>query len=137
MQQEKQTIMETVKHYLNAYADKNLADCMKYISEESPILMLGTNEDEVISDRAALEKAYQRDFSLMNRINFGEFRNQYIETNGRLASVLVELSTSFESQGKITQTIVRYALTLTQEADQWKICAGMTSVPFKSGTYSF
>lgn len=100
-------------------------------------MMLGTNEDEVISDRSALEKAYQRDFSMMNRINFGEYRNQYIETNGRLASVIVELSTSFESQGKLTQTLVRYALTLTKEADQWKICAGMASVPFKSGTYSF
>jgi ketosteroid isomerase-like protein len=137
VEDERRTVMEVIQLYLYAYAKKDIQGCMKLIARESPLLMLGTNDDEVLSDRIGLEEAFQKDFSMMNNIDFGEFRNQYIEAYGQLASVIVELPISYESGGQQNQTLFRYALTLTKERDQWKICAGMASVPSKRGTYSF
>lgn len=51
--------------------------------------------------------------------------------------MIVELPISYQYQEKEVKTLFRYALSLTKEDKQWKICSGMTSAPFVSGTYSF
>ena len=59
------------------------------------------------------------------------------EAASTFASVIVEAPISYQSGGKGVETLFRYALTLTKEGEQWKICSGMASVPFAVGTYSF
>jgi ketosteroid isomerase-like protein len=137
MEDEKPAVMQVIQFYLNAYAEKDIAGCMNLVAEEAPILFLGTNDDEVLRDRLGLEEAFRKDFSLMSHIRFGEPRNQYLKAHGQLASVILELPISYESSGQQNHALFRYAVTLTQEHNQWKICAGMASVPFKSGTYTF
>jgi ketosteroid isomerase-like protein len=137
MDDETQAVMQVMQLYLDAYAEKDIAGCMNLVAEETPILFLGTNDDEVLRDRVGLEEAFRKDFSLMSHISFGEPRNQYLKAHGQLASVILELPISYVSAGQQNQALFRYAVTLTREHDQWKICAGMASVPFKSGTYTF
>jgi ketosteroid isomerase-like protein len=137
MDDEKQAVMETIRRFLNAYAKKDVERWMEFITKKPSFLILGTNEDEISQDLDALREALKRDFSMMNNIDFGAYRNQFIETDGKLASVIIELPISYESEGKQTRTLFRYALTLAKKDDHWKVCAGMASVPLKSGTYSF
>ena len=73
----------------------------------------------------------------MSNIRWGEPRNIHIDATPILACVIVELPISYQNQGKEVKTLFRYVLTLTKEDKQWKICSGMASVPFVSGTYSF
>jgi ketosteroid isomerase-like protein len=137
MEREREAVMEAVRLFLEAYAGKDMEGCMRLVSRRTSFLMLGTNDDEVIKDPGDLKKALERDFSIMENIDFGEFRNQFVETDGKLATVILELPISYRSSGEDTKTLFRYALVLTNENKQWLICAGMTSVPFRSGTYSF
>jgi hypothetical protein len=39
-----------------------------------------------------------------------------------------------EKSGGKVKTLFRYAVTLFKEGGEWKICSGLTSVPFVSGT---
>jgi ketosteroid isomerase-like protein len=137
MEGEKQVVMETVRLFLEAYARKDVEGCMEFVARKPSFLILGTNEDEIFKDLSGLQQAFQRDFSLMHNIDFGAYRNRYIETDRKLASVILELPISYESEGHQTRTLIRYALTLAKQNDRWKICAGMASVPLKAGTYSF
>lgn len=137
MENEKQEVIKTVEGLLHAYTKKDIEGCMGFMTNKMPFLMFGTNDDEVLTDPAGLREALRRDFSMMDHINFGTYQNQYIKVCKKLASVIVELPISYESDGQQTLTLFRYALTLAREDDRWKVCAGMASVPFKSGTYSF
>jgi hypothetical protein len=70
-------------------------------------------------------------------IRWGEYRHIHVEAVSTLACVIIELPISHQSEGKNFETLFRYALTLAKEGEQWKICAGMASVPYGTGTYSF
>ena len=137
MKNEKQEVIKTVGRFLDTYTKKDIEGCMGFIANKTPFLMLGTNDDEVLTDPSGLREAFQKDFSIMTDINFGKYRNQYVDANENLASVIIELPISYKSDGQRTLKLFRYALILTKENDRWKVCAGMASVPFKSGTYSF
>lgn len=137
MKMEEKAVMEAVDRYLRAYARKDVTGCMVFVCEEGPVLMLGTNDDEVFSDRESLRKAYERDFASMDGIVVGSYRSSYVKTDGQVASVFVEIPFTYQSGGKEVKTLFRMALGLVKEDGSWRMCSGMTSVPFKTGTYSF
>jgi len=137
MTDQKLVVSETIQRYLDAYAKKDLEGCLGCIAEQAPLLMLGTNDDEIITDRKELATAYQRDFSMMDNIALGEVRQRHVEAGADLASMLLELPLRYTAEGVETKTLFRFAFTLVRENREWKISAGMTSVPFKSGTYAF
>ena len=137
MTNEEQGAFEAVRNFLDSYSQRNIEACMSLISASRPIMLFGTNENEVFKTRDDLRSALKRDFDSMTNIRWGEHRQFHVEALSTLASVLVELSISYQIGGKETETLFRYALTLTREDGQWKICSGMASVPFAAGTYSF
>lgn len=137
MTDQKLAVSETIQRYLDAYAKKDLEGCLACIAAQAPLLMLGTNDDEIITDRKELLNAYQRDFALMNNLVFGEIRQRHVEAGADLASMLLELPLRYTAEGEETKTLFRFAFTLVRESGEWRISAGMTSVPFTSGTYSF
>ncbi len=110
---------------------------MSAIVSSKPILLLGTNENEVFRSAKDVRAAFAKDFNSMSNIRWGRDRIIHVEANATLASVIVERSVSYRSDGKGIKTIFRYALTLVKEGRQWKVRAGMASVPFPAGTYSF
>lgn len=61
----------------------------------------------------------------------------HVAAGDTLASVIIELPISYQTAGKNEGTLFRHALTLNKGDGQWKICGGMASVPFSTGTYSF
>jgi len=137
MADEKRIVMEAVQGYLDAYSKRDVEGCLGFIAERTPVLILGTNDDEIITDRKAVEASFRCDFSMMDHISFGEVRNCHVQADGNLAGVLLELPVSYQAEGVETRTLFRFAFTLIREDGAWRMCAGMTSVPFKSGTYSF
>jgi len=137
MADEKLRVVEAVQGYLDAYSRKDVDGCVGFVAERTPVLLLGTNDDEIVTDRETFATSCRRDFSMMDNISFGEVRYRHVEAEGNLASVLLELPLSYETEGAETRNLFRFAFTLVRESGAWKISSGLTSVPFKSGTYSF
>ena len=137
MTTEKHTALEAVRSFLGSYAKRDVEGCMAAISASRPVFIFGTNDNEVFSTLDDLRTAFTRDFATMSNIRWGKERHVHVEAAETLASVIIELSISFQSEGEEVDTLFRYALTLNKEGGQWEICSGMASVPFASGTYTF
>lgn len=137
MTNDEKTAVDTVMRFLDCYADRNVEGCMALLTTRQPIFMLGTNENEVFRTADEVRSAFTRDFASMTAMRWGQQRHMHVVTACELASVTVEMSISYESDGKRVATIFRYALTLVKEAAEWKICSGLASVPFTEGTYKF
>lgn len=137
MTKDEQAALGAVRNFLDDYAKRNVENCMSAVATSKPILLFGTNDNEVFKTIEDVRDAFNRDFSNMTNIRWGEYRQIHVEAVSMLACVIVELPISYQYEGKDVETHFRYALMLTREEEQWKICAGMTSVPFRAGTYSF
>lgn len=141
MMNEKQAAINTVTNFLDSYARKNLENCMSAIVAATPILLLGTNDNEVFRSTEEIRAAFTRDFRSMDDIRWGAHRYLHVETTPTLASIVLELSIAYtaieQETAKDIETLFRYAFTLVKEDQQWKICAALASVPFATGTYSF
>jgi ketosteroid isomerase-like protein len=137
MTDEEQGAFEAVKNFLDSYSQRNIEACMDLISASRPILVFGTNEDEVFKTCDDVRSALKSDFESMGNIRWGEHRQFHVEAQSTFASVLLELPISYQVEGRKYETLFRYALTLIREDSEWKICSGMASVPFAAGTYSF
>lgn len=137
MTKEEQAALDAVMNFLDSYAKKNVESCMSAIATSKPLLLLGTNDNEIFRTTDEVRAAFTMDFASMTNIRWGEQRNIRVEAAPALACVIVELPISYQSEGEDVKTLFRYALTLIQEGGQWKICSGMASVPFATGTYVF
>ncbi len=137
MANEKQAVLDAVKSFLDSYSQRNIEKCMSLISVSGPILLFGTNENEVFKTLDEVRSAFKRDFESMTNIYWKPHRQFHVEARSTLASVLVELPISYHTEGKDVKALFRYALTLTRENGQWKICSMLASVPLKAGTYMF
>lgn len=137
MTKDEQAALDTVRNFLDNYSKRSVENCVSSIATSRPILLFGTNDNEVFKTIEDVRDAFNRDFSNMTNIRWGEYRHIHVEAISTLACVIVELPISYQCGGKDVETHFRYALTLIREEEQWKICAGITSVPFRAGTYSF
>ncbi len=137
MTDQEQAALDTVMKFLDSYSQRSVEGCMSAIAGSRPTLLFGTNENEVFKTPDDIRAALSSDFGSMTDIRWGAQRNVRVEAASTLASVLVELPISYRSHGENVETLFRYALTLVNEGGQWKICAGIASVPFAAGTYSF
>lgn len=137
MNREEQAALDVVLGFLDSYSKRDVEGCVSWMSASEPVLMLGTNDDEVFRTAREVHAAFKRDFEHMTDIRWGGHRNVHVQTTPTLACVFVELPISYRSEGKEVGTLFRYALSLVKEGAQWKIRAGMASVPFSSGTYVF
>lgn len=132
-----ETVKDAVLQFLNAYASRNVAGCMQWIAKDRPLMLLGTNLDEVFKTREEVQQSLQRDFAAMSNIQWGTARHISIETTDILASVLIELPVSYVANDKQEQTMLRYALVLIMQDDCWRIVQAMASLPATAGSYNF
>jgi hypothetical protein len=137
MNNEQESALNSVMNFLESYSQKNVESCMSAVASSKPVLLMGTNDNEIFSSASGVREAFVKDFSNMDDIRWGKARHSRTETSGDLASVIIELPVSFRCEGNEVSTLFRYALTLVRENGAWKICSGIASVPFKSGTYNF
>jgi ketosteroid isomerase-like protein len=132
-----ETVKETTMQFLNAYASRDLAGCMQLIAEDKPLMLLGTNLEEVAKTREEVQQVLQRDFAAMSNIEWGTASHISIKAEDQLASVLIELPISYVANEKQEQTVLRYALALIKQNDSWRIAQAMASLPAPAGTYNF
>jgi ketosteroid isomerase-like protein len=137
MNSEEQAALDAVMKFLDSYAKKDAEGCMSAMTVSNSFLMLGTNDNEIFKTAAEVGAAFNTDFASMDHIRWGECRNAHVEASPTLASVMVEMPIYYLNEGNDVKTLFRYVLMLIKENGQWKICSGMASVPFVSGTYSF
>lgn len=123
------TILETLRGYLASYAKKDLDACMAMFCEEGEFLVMGTSQEEVFTDRAALREAFRSDFETLSDMRFGDLTHSHVEHSDTLASAMMEIPLSFSSGGEHTSTLFRQAFTLRKESGQWRIGAFMSSLP--------
>jgi hypothetical protein len=123
--------------FLANYSKRDVEGCVATITKSKPIMLLGTNDNEVFKTIPEISVAFKRDFKKMSNIRWGKRRNLHVKVVPTLASVIIELLVSYQSEGEKVKTLFRYALTLTKEGEKWKICSGMAAVTLATGTYSF
>jgi hypothetical protein len=134
---EEEAAFNSVMQFLHCYEKQDIEGCLSALTNTRPLMLLGTNEGEVFCSVEEVHTAFNRDFGCMNDIRWGEPRHVHVVASDTLASVIIELPISYQTAGKNEKTLFRHALTLHKEDGLWKICGGMTSVPFSAGTYSF
>ena len=137
MDQNTQAVHLAVMAFLDAYAKGDVNGCMALVAQNSPILIFGTNLDEVCKNRNEVQAALQRDIANMSSVRWGEVRHIQITQDTSCANALFELPLAYVAGGKEQQVVFRYALCLVTESGQWKIASGMASVPTAEGSYSF
>ena len=131
------SVNETIKRFLDGYAKRDPALCLSAFVERSPMMIVGTNLDEICQNREQLESALMRDFACMSALNWGVPRHRLVVAKQDMASVFVELPLSYTAEGKDLQVWFRYAFTLLPESGQWRICSAMAAVPAAAGNYQF
>ena len=137
MTREQQAALKVAMEFLNHYAERDIEGLMDDMATSKPLFMMGTNDNEVFKSTRSIRAAFKKDFLNMDNIRWGKRRNVHVQAVPFLASVIIEMPISYQSAGKKIKTLFRYALTLKKERGKWKICSGMASVPFATGTYSF
>jgi len=137
MAQIKEAVLSTVVNYLGDYAQKHIENCMEATAASTPVLFFGTNQNEVFRSAEEIRSALAQDFSNMDDIEWSNHRYLHVEISATLASVLIELTLTYRSSGKMVETPFRYAFTLIKEDARWKICSGLASVPSAAGSYTF
>ncbi len=137
MTKEEQAAADAVMKFLDCYAQKNVEGCLSALVVAKPILLMGTNDNEVFRTASEIRAAFMKDFECITHVGWANPHHIHVAAARSLASVIIERPISYENEGKEVKTLFRYALTLVKEAGQWKICAGLASVPFATGTYSF
>ena len=137
MNQNTQAVHHAVMSFLDAYAKGDVNGCMALIAQNSPILIFGTNLDEVCKSKDEVQAALQRDIATMSNVRWGEVRHIQITQDTSCANVLLELPLAYVASGKEEQVVFRYVFCLVMESGQWKIATGMASVPTAEGCYSF
>lgn len=63
MNNDDQAALDAVMNFLDRYAEKNIEGCMAAFAASTPLLLLGTNEDEVFKTTAAIRGAFAKDFT--------------------------------------------------------------------------
>jgi len=137
MVKKEQEVKVAVKSFLDAYANQDIDVCMSLISNEKPLLLIGTNEDEICKDKESLRTAFLKDFSVMADVKFEDPTNYYVQVDNTLASVIYDVIITYKADNKSVKIFFRYAFTFIKENNQWKICALLMSAPFRSNTYTF
>lgn len=137
MKQDMQAVSDTVMTFLEAYAKGDVDACLSVFAQESPILVLGTNLDEVCQSREDLRAGLLRDFASMSQVRWGDARHLHITPGSSHAGVLLELPLTYVAEGKTEQVMFRYAFSLVKEMGQWKIVTGMASIAAAAGSYVF
>ena len=137
MTREQQAALKVAMNFLNHYAERDIESLMADMATSKPLFMMGTNDNEVFKSIKSIRAAFKKDFHNMDNIRWGTRRNVHVQAVPSLAGVIIEIPISYQSAGKKNKTLFRYALTLKKERGKWKICSGMASVPFATGTYSF
>jgi ketosteroid isomerase-like protein len=127
-----QHIPDVIEQFFNAYAKANVEDCIATFSQKNPIMVLGTNTDEVIKSRESLRQGLARDFSQMSNICWGSISHLSTIESEQLASVILELPIKFTCENEEQKTLLRYAFGLSKEQAEWKISQVLVSIPAKA-----
>ena len=131
------SVNETIDLFFDGYARGDLAACLAAFVQQQPMLVVGTNVDEICQNREQQASALSRDFSCMSAVRWGAPRHRQLVASPAMASVFIERPLAYTADGQDQQVLFRYAFTLLPESGQWKICSAMASVAAAAGNYQF
>ena len=112
MNKEEQAALDAGMKFLDCFAKRSVDGCMASFTTAKPFLLFGTNDNKVFTTAEEMRAAFTRGFASMANIRWEQRRNAHVIVAAVLASVIVELPVSYQSEGKDVKTLFRYALTL-------------------------
>ena len=131
------SVNETIDLFFDGYARGDIAACLSAFALQQPVMVVGTNIDEICQNREQLALALKRDFASMSAVRWGTPRHRQVVASAAMASVFIERPLSYTADGQEQQVLFRYAFTLLPESGLWKIRSAMAAVPAAAGNYKF
>lgn len=132
-----ESVKQIVIHFMQAYASRDIDACMRLIAADKPLLIFGTNADEIFKTADEVRQSLIRDFGVMSNVRWGDVKHIAIETDQNLATAMIELPVRYVAENKEEKTMFRYAFVLRFNQNAWQIVNAMASVPAAAGAYSF
>lgn len=132
-----ESVKQTVMQFMQAYASRDIDACMHMIAADKPLLIFGTNADEVFKTADEVRHSLRRDFDAMSNVRWGDIKHIAIEVDQHLATALLELPVSYVAENQEEKVIFRYAFVLRFHQNTWQIVNAMASVPGAPGAYTF
>lgn len=125
---EKQEVLDVIKKYNTAYANKDFAGLVDYMSQE--VIFFGTDSAEVITSLAEYKDAMEKQWKLYDSMKYGEMVDVFVEMdrNATLASVIYGAPLELTIEDKTIRYFVRVHRTLKKENNQWLIVTGLVGI---------
>ena len=131
------SVKDAAMQFLSAYASRDLEGCMQWMAKDRPLMVVGTNLEEVFKTREEVQQSLKRDFATMSNIQWGVPSHISTEATENLASVIIELPISYVADKKQEKIMLRYMLAFIRQYDCWRIVQAMASLPAEVGSYNF
>ena len=129
IEKEKQEVLDVIKNYNQAYANKDFAGLVDYMSQD--VIFFGTDSSEVITSLAEYKNAMQKQWELYDTMKYGDMVDEFVQMdrNATLASVIYGSSLELiTTDGEDIRYFVRVSRTLKKENNQWLIVTGLVGI---------
>lgn len=127
---EKKAVESVALSYNKLVAAKNTEAILNLFSNSSEHIFIGTDSAEVFKNKDQLKSHLEVDWQLLDVSKVGDLRNVsiLISTDGQLASMLYEIPWDMNFAGQQMHVIVRFAMTMTKESNEWHIIQGLAQI---------
>jgi ketosteroid isomerase-like protein len=127
---EEKAVWDVIEKYNNAYANKDFAGLVDFMSQE--VVFFGTDSAEVIKSLAEYKEAMEKQWEQYDSMVFGKIEESekflQMDRNATLASVMFGAPLFLTIDGKENRVFVRVHRTLKKENKRWLIVTGLISI---------
>jgi len=111
-------VMDMLKKYAKAYADKDIDAMMNLFLDDPDIVAIGTGTDEWVHGPDELKKGFERDFSQADNIQV-KFENVTVQSAGNVAWLSAVMNMYAVISGKEAVLSGRLSMVLENKKNKW------------------
>jgi ketosteroid isomerase-like protein len=127
---EKKAVESVAINYNKLVAAKNTDAVLSLFSNSPEFMFIGTDSAEVFKNKAQFKSHLEVDWQLLEVSKVGDLQNVSIlmSKDGELASMLYEVPWDMNLAGQTMHVLVRFAMTMVKENDEWHIIQGLGQI---------
>lgn len=124
---EKKAVESIAINYGKLVAAKDTDGVLRLISDSPEFMFIGTDSSEVFKNKDQFKAHLEVDWQILEDLKVGELQNVsiLISQDGELASMYYEVPWDMSLAGQTMQALVRFAMTMTKEHNEWHIIQGL------------
>ncbi len=128
LMKEEEEVLEVLRKYNNAYANKDFAGLVDFMSQD--VRFFGTDSAEVITSIAEYKEAMEKQWELYDTMKYGEMVDIFVEMdrNATVASVIYGAPLELTIDDKKIRYFMRLHRTLRKENNRWLIVTGLAGI---------